>query len=108
LSDLGYGNELRRSLCLVDLSGIGLRVCRTRTVTDGRISCWLGDPARLPADSNTQLRDWRCRGFIVLAFVLMNADVKAKIGGLVWLGIGVAIVIGLQIAGRSTELKLEG
>jgi amino acid transporter len=47
-------------------------------------------------------------GFIVIAFVLMNADAHAKIGGLVWLGVGVVIVIGLRISGRSTELKLEG
>ncbi|MEO7366428.1 MAG: APC family permease [Gemmatimonadaceae bacterium] len=47
-------------------------------------------------------------GFIVIAFVLMNADVHAKIGGLVWLAVGVVIVIGLRISGRSTELKLEG
>ncbi len=46
-------------------------------------------------------------GFIIIGFVLMNADVKAKIGGLVWLAIGVAIVIGLRISGRSTEFKLE-
>ncbi len=47
-------------------------------------------------------------GFIVIGFVLMNADAHAKIGGLAWLGIGVAIVIGLRLSGRTTDLKLEG
>jgi amino acid transporter len=46
-------------------------------------------------------------GFVIIAFVLVNADVHAKIGGAVWLAIGVVILIGLRIAGRSTELKLE-
>jgi len=46
-------------------------------------------------------------GFAIIAYVLVNADVHAKIGGLVWLGIGVVILIGLQLAGRSTVLSLE-
>ena len=47
-------------------------------------------------------------GFVIIAYVLLNADVHAKVGGLAWLGIGVVILIGLQLAGRSTELSLEG
>jgi hypothetical protein len=39
--------------------------------------------------------------------VLANADVHAKVGGSVWLAIGIVIAIGLRIAGRSTELRLE-
>ena len=37
----------------------------------------------------------------------MNADTHAKIGGLVWLALGVLILIGLRVTGRSTELKLD-
>jgi amino acid transporter len=47
-------------------------------------------------------------GFAIIAYVLINADVHAKVGGLIWLGIGVVILIGLQLAGRQTELRLEG
>lgn len=47
-------------------------------------------------------------GFVIIAFVLANTDAHAKIGGTVWLAIGVVILIGLRLAGRSTELKLEG
>jgi amino acid transporter len=46
-------------------------------------------------------------GFIIIAFVLVNADVHAKVGGVVWLAIGTLVLIGLRVAGRSTELKLE-
>jgi amino acid transporter len=46
-------------------------------------------------------------GFTVIAFVFLNADAHAKIGGSVWLAIGLAVAIGLRISGRSTELQLE-
>jgi|SoiMethySBSTD1v2_1073268.scaffolds.fasta_scaffold13569_6 amino acid transporter len=46
-------------------------------------------------------------GFVIIAFVLVTADVHAKIGGLVWLTIGTAILIGLRLAGRSPKLNLE-
>jgi hypothetical protein len=47
-------------------------------------------------------------GFVIIAFVLVNADMHAKIGGSAWLAIGVVILTGLRLAGRSTELQLEG
>ena len=43
-------------------------------------------------------------GFAIIGFVLVNADVHAKVGGLIWLAIGAVILIGLRLAGRSTEL----
>jgi amino acid transporter len=46
-------------------------------------------------------------GFTIIAFVLVTADVHAKIGGLVWLASGTAILISLRLAGRSPELNLE-
>ena len=46
-------------------------------------------------------------GFAVIAFVLVNSDIHAKIGGSVWLTIGVVIAIGLRVTGRSPELRLE-
>jgi amino acid transporter len=47
-------------------------------------------------------------GFVIIAFVLVNADAHATFGGLAWLAIGVVILAGLRLAGRSTELQLEG
>jgi hypothetical protein len=47
-------------------------------------------------------------GFVIIAFVLANADVHARIGGSAWLAIGVVILAGLRLAGRSAELQLEG
>jgi len=44
----------------------------------------------------------------VILFVLINADVNAKVGGLVWPTIGMVIAVALRLAGRSTELRLEG
>jgi hypothetical protein len=46
-------------------------------------------------------------GFAVIAFVLVNSDIHAKIGGSVWLAIGIVIAIGLRVTGRSPELQLE-
>ena len=46
-------------------------------------------------------------GFAVILFVLINADVNAKVGGLAWLAIGLVIAVALRLAGRSTELRLE-
>jgi amino acid transporter len=46
-------------------------------------------------------------GFSIIGFVLVNADVNAKAGGLTWLAIGTLILVGLRLAGRSPELKLE-
>ena len=46
-------------------------------------------------------------GFAIIAFVLANADIHAKVGGLVWLSIGVLVLIGLRMAGRAAELQLD-
>ena len=47
-------------------------------------------------------------GFAIIGYVLVNADAHAKLGGTVWLAVGVVIAIGLRMTGRSTELTLEG
>ena len=46
-------------------------------------------------------------GFVIIAFVLLNADVHAKVGGIAWLAIGAIVLVGLRLAGRSVDLKLE-
>jgi amino acid transporter len=45
-------------------------------------------------------------GFVIISYVLLNADIPAKVGGTVWLAIGVVILIGLRLAGRTAELDL--
>jgi len=42
-------------------------------------------------------------GFAILAFVVVNANVAAQTLGFVWLGIGVAILIGLIATGRRPD-----
>jgi hypothetical protein len=45
-------------------------------------------------------------GFLIIGYVLVNADPLAKIGGLVWLVLG-AIVFGVNVArGRNPELTI--
>jgi amino acid transporter len=45
-------------------------------------------------------------GFVILAYVLFNAQLEAKYLGLVWLVLGVAILIFLLATGRKPELSL--
>jgi len=45
-------------------------------------------------------------GFAILAFVVVNANVAAQTLGFVWLGIGVAILIGLIATGRRPDLSV--
>src|SRR5262249_48563669 len=39
-------------------------------------------------------------GFVVIAYVLLNMALPAKIAGLIWLAIGVVALIGLKLSGR--------
>jgi len=45
-------------------------------------------------------------GFLIIAYVLFNADIHAKVGGGAWLLFGVAVLIGLRLTGRTPELNL--
>lgn len=80
LSDLGYRQELRRGLSTTDLLVYGL-------VFMVPITPW--------AIFGTVFNEWvgPVIGFLVIGFVLFNADPAAKIGGLVWLVIGVAVLL---------------
>jgi amino acid transporter len=46
-------------------------------------------------------------GFLIIGYVLVNADIPAKIGGLAWLVVGVVIVVVFRLRGRSTTLTLD-
>ena len=58
-------------------------------------------------------RNWRLHilapllGFVIIGYVLINADIHAKIGGLVWLAIGAGILLFLRLTGRSAKLTIE-
>ena len=43
-------------------------------------------------------------GFVIIGYVLLNADVHAKVGGLVWLAVGVAVLGFFKVTGRSLTL----
>jgi amino acid transporter len=43
-------------------------------------------------------------GAVIIGYVMVKADVAAKTVGLVWLGVGIVVLIGLQIAGRRPDV----
>ncbi len=45
-------------------------------------------------------------GFVILAYVVINANVAAQTLGFVWLGIGVVLLIGLVASGRRPQLAV--
>ena len=46
-------------------------------------------------------------GFVILAFVVVNANVAAQTLGFVWLGIGVVLLVFLLVTGRRPSLNLD-
>jgi len=46
-------------------------------------------------------------GFLIIAYVLFNADSLAKIGGIVWLGIGAVVFIINKLRGRGVPQLAE-
>ena len=46
-------------------------------------------------------------GFVILAYVLVNAQLDAKYLGLVWFAIGVLVLVFLLVSGRKPELTLD-
>ncbi len=46
-------------------------------------------------------------GFVILAYVLINADLAAKWMGLVWFALGIVALIALLVTGRRPELTLD-
>jgi amino acid transporter len=43
-------------------------------------------------------------GLAINGYILLNMAAQAKIAGLIWLAVGVAVLIGLKLAGRRVEL----
>ncbi len=46
-------------------------------------------------------------GLLIVAYVLVNAEVNAKIAGLAWLAVGIAVLVWFRLTGRSTTLPVE-
>jgi amino acid transporter len=46
-------------------------------------------------------------GLVIVAYVLFNAQVDAKIAGTVWIAAGLALFLALKISGRSTALPVD-
>ena len=44
-------------------------------------------------------------GAAIIGYVLVNADPMAKLGGLIWLGLGVVVASWLRWRGRSLALR---
>jgi amino acid transporter len=47
-------------------------------------------------------------GFAIIGYVLYNADADAKIGGLVWLAVGVVVIVARKLGGRPITLTQPG
>lgn len=46
-------------------------------------------------------------GFLIIGYVLWNANVEAKVGGLVWLAVGALVFTYYRITGKKTDLSEE-
>jgi amino acid transporter len=46
-------------------------------------------------------------GFVIIAYVLVNAGTPAKVGGLIWLGVGIILLVIRKLTGRSVTLNLD-
>ncbi|MDN4640978.1 APC family permease [Agreia sp. PsM10] len=46
-------------------------------------------------------------GFLIIGYVLLNAAVEAKVGGLIWLVLGAGVFAYYKVTGRKTELAEE-
>ena len=46
-------------------------------------------------------------GFLIIGYVLFNANIEAKVGGLVWLVLGAAVFLYYRATGRKTDLASE-
>jgi len=46
-------------------------------------------------------------GFLIIGYVLLNAAVEAKVGGLIWLILGAGVFAYYKVTGRKTELAEE-
>jgi hypothetical protein len=46
-------------------------------------------------------------GFVIIGYVLYNADPDAKIGGLIWLAVGVVVIVVRKLTRRPITLNLD-
>jgi amino acid transporter len=46
-------------------------------------------------------------GFVIIGYVLYNADTNAKIGGSIWLAVGIIVIVVRKLTGRDVTLKMD-
>jgi amino acid transporter len=46
-------------------------------------------------------------GAVIIGYVLYNADINAKIGGSVWLAIGIVVIVVRKLTGREVTLSMD-
>jgi amino acid transporter len=46
-------------------------------------------------------------GFVIIGYVLYNADVNAKIGGSIWLAVGIVVIVVRKLTGRDVTLTMD-
>jgi hypothetical protein len=46
-------------------------------------------------------------GFVIIGYVLYNADVNAKIGGSIWLAVGIIVIVVRKLTGRDVTLTMD-
>ena len=46
-------------------------------------------------------------GFVIIGYVLLNADLDAKIGGLIWLAVGLVVIVVRKLTRRPITLNLD-
>jgi amino acid transporter len=46
-------------------------------------------------------------GAVIIGYVLYNADINAKIGGSVWIGVGIIVIVVRKLTGREVRLSMD-
>jgi hypothetical protein len=47
-------------------------------------------------------------GFVIIGYVLVHADTKAKVGGICWLVVGAGVFVYFLLTGRNRDLTIAG
>jgi hypothetical protein len=99
VEEFGYRQELKRSLSLLDLLVYGI--------------VFIIPIAPIPVfgivynASHGMVPLIYLGGLVIVVYVFVNAQIDAKIAGTAWMIAGLALFVGLKLAGRPTALPVE-